>query len=224
MKLPGLVFAGVLAAVAMADVEDDCFGLTSSTACQASPLCSWCVSSAVKSACHSTENAAALPASIFACSAGLEEGFYDDYFKFDAELNGSGSAVDCGGGGSFLNFDSLVVTPSSIVKGSPASLTASGTLIKPLTSGTYNIDVQYAGSSLYSHAGNVCVDEKVTLPLNVGTISLKGLGCPTNPGPANYGLSVTLPTVAPSGSYAIKITSKDQDSGNLFCVLVNLTL
>ena len=49
----------------------------------------------------------------------------------------------------------------------------------------------------------------MTLPLNVGTINLYGLTCPAMPGPVTYGLDVKLPSIAPSGSYDIKITGED---------------
>jgi len=138
-------------------------------------------------------------------------------------LGGAATAQDCNDGSFVVNWTDVSVTPT-VVKNQKATLTASGILNKPTTSGQYVLDVKYAGTSLYSHTGNVCVDESVALPLNVGTIQLHGLGCPANPGPVSYGLDVTLPTIAPSGSYVITVKSTDQDSGNLFCLQTNLTL
>ena len=64
----------------------------------------------------------------------------------------------------------------------------------------------------------------MTLPLNAGTIELHGLPCPANPGPVAYGLDVTLPSIAPSGTYDIKITAVDQDSVPLICIDATLSL
>ena len=57
-----------LPVMTLGDVEDTCNALTSDSACEANSECSWCTSGAVSDACHSKENAAALPAAVFACS------------------------------------------------------------------------------------------------------------------------------------------------------------
>jgi hypothetical protein len=52
--------------------------------CNADSECRWCVSGAVKSSCHSLENALRLPSSIFVCdglkSENVSMKFYDDFF------------------------------------------------------------------------------------------------------------------------------------------------
>lgn len=45
----------------------DCTALTSQSSCDAIDACSWCKSAAVKSSCHTIDDAKALPPSIFAC-------------------------------------------------------------------------------------------------------------------------------------------------------------
>ena len=57
-----------LPVMTLGDVEDTCNALSSDSACEANSECSWCTSGAVSDACHSKENAAALPAAVFACS------------------------------------------------------------------------------------------------------------------------------------------------------------
>ena len=212
---PVVLYAVALASSVAADAEDECFGLSSVAACQANPLCSWCTSAAVKSACHSTENSVSLPASIFSCSAGA---------SLELDAMGSGSARDCGDASHFMHFDAVTLAPSDIKKGQPVSINATGTVNKPITSGAYVINVKLGGATLYSHKGNVCVSETVNLPLNVGTINLSGVGCPLNPGAAKFGVSVTLPKIAPSGKYQITIESTDQDASHLFCIETNMTL
>ena len=66
------------------DLEETCNLLKSEDDCLTNDNCSWCSSGAVKSSCHSTENASKLPPSIFNCNElKLEEveseTFYDDY-------------------------------------------------------------------------------------------------------------------------------------------------
>jgi len=64
----------------------------------------------------------------------------------------------------------------------------------------------------------------VQLPLGAGTINLYGFKCPSNPGPVTYGLDVVLPSIAPSGSYDILITAKDQDGTKLMCIDTKLSI
>lgn len=65
----------------------------------------------------------------------------------------------------FLLFESLTVTlePEDVSKNELITLKASGVLVKPTTKGTYTLDVKYAGTTLYSHTGNVCGNEKVAV-------------------------------------------------------------
>lgn len=50
------------------DVEESCSFLQSFDDCNSNEECSWCIAGAVKSACHSIENANHLPSSIFKCN------------------------------------------------------------------------------------------------------------------------------------------------------------
>ena len=60
------------------DDEDDCNALTSDSQCNAnSDKCSWCISAAVKPACHSIENAKSLPSAVFQCSNIDKFAFFD---------------------------------------------------------------------------------------------------------------------------------------------------
>jgi hypothetical protein len=101
---------------------------------------------------------------------------------------------------------------------------AEGTLTKPTLSGTYTLSVVYEGAQLYSHAGDVCGNETVALPLNAGTVHVFGFACPANPGPVSYGLDVILPSIAPSGEYLISIKGHDQDNAQLVCIEADLKL
>jgi C1A family cysteine protease len=74
------------------DTEESCFFLQTLEDCNSNEECSWCVAGAVKSTCHSIENANRLPSSIFNCNKlNIDEpemiGFYDDIFDTkDSEL------------------------------------------------------------------------------------------------------------------------------------------
>jgi hypothetical protein len=55
------------------DDEDTCNKLGDDDSCNANDACSWCDAAAVKSACHSIENARRLPTAVFKCSKVDEE-------------------------------------------------------------------------------------------------------------------------------------------------------
>jgi len=67
------------------DLEETCNVLKNEHECYSNNKCSWCISGAVKSQCHSLENAERLPQSIFHCN-GLSSysdvgSFIDDYIS-----------------------------------------------------------------------------------------------------------------------------------------------
>jgi len=71
------------------DDEDTCHALGGADACNANKKCSWCISAAVASACHSVENAKRLPSAVFQCSnidAPEEEQF--GFFKMLDRMRG----------------------------------------------------------------------------------------------------------------------------------------
>jgi hypothetical protein len=79
------------------DTEEDCNKLSADDSCHSDKKCSWCKSAAVKSSCHSIENAKALPAAVFQCD-NLSTDFIlptttcDDECKQTCCLNGGGDA------------------------------------------------------------------------------------------------------------------------------------
>jgi hypothetical protein len=66
------------------DIEEICNGLKTEDECHTSNDCSWCSSGAVKSQCHSLENADKLPSSIFLCDGLTVEN--DDFYVGDLYL------------------------------------------------------------------------------------------------------------------------------------------
>lgn len=76
------------------DIEESCSSLQTLDECNSNEECSWCIAGAVKSSCHSIENANRLPSSIFNCNKlNIDENeidinveternyFYDDVFN-----------------------------------------------------------------------------------------------------------------------------------------------
>jgi len=129
---------------------------------------------------------------------------------------GSMTGSDCGGAS--ITFSDFEISPDEITKNEEITQTITGTLTKPVQSGTFDIVVKMGGTEVYSNSGDVCGESTFDLPLNAGHFSFKGLSCPANPGPVTVTFTSMLPTIAPSGSYDIKITAKDQDSSPLMCI------
>lgn len=138
----------------------------------------------------------------------------------------SASAKDCGGGTTDVVFDSVKVSPSSPKRGVPITVEATGTLTKPVSSGTYNLHVKLGSSEIYKHKGPICGDSTAELPLGLGSIILHGLPCPANPGPVTFSAEVTLPKIAPPGEYDIAVSGSDNeaDGSSALCLDVKLEL
>lgn len=72
---------------------------------------------------------------------------------------------------------------------------------------------------LFTHAGTTCGNTQITFPLDFGTATLDGLVCPAAAGSAiSPGMTLTLPTAAPSGTYDVTIDAKDNSSNEIYCL------
>ncbi|CAN0449134.1 unnamed protein product, partial [Hapterophycus canaliculatus] len=91
---------------------------------------------------------------------------------------------------------------------------AKGTLTKPLNEGDYVLGVKLGSSTIYEHDGSICGDSSAELPMGLGMIKIKGLPCPAAPGPTEFSLEVTLPTIAPPGDYDISLDGSEDVSAN----------
>ncbi|CAN0226430.1 unnamed protein product [Laminaria digitata] len=136
----------------------------------------------------------------------------------------SATATDCGGGASDVVFGDVTITPSSPKRGEPVSMKATGTLTKPMSTGSYTLGVKLGSSEVYTHDGSLCGDSDAKLPLGLGTVKLHGLPCPANPGPVTFSLEVTLPSIAPPGDYDISIAGSDPSGSSAMCLDVLLKL
>lgn len=47
------------------------------------------------------------------------------------------------------------------------------------------------------------------MPLGLGKIDIHGLPCPASPGPVEFAVDLTLPTIAPPGAYDIYLTASE---------------
>jgi len=176
------------------------------------------------SASSSISSLSALPAAVATLVEEKADNSSKEWTAFTSptQVQGSATARDCGGGTAV--FTSINIIPSSIEKNQLVTVLAEGVLTKPTLSGSYYLSVIYEGAQLYAHSGSACGNETVSLPLNAGIVHVFGFACPVNPGPVEYGLDVTLPSIAPFGGYLISIKGKDQDGADLVCIEAELQL
>jgi hypothetical protein len=139
------------------------------------------------------------------------------------KLTGSATGVDCGGAS--IIFDSLTFTPNDLKEEELSTMTATGTLTKPLQSGSFTLTTFLEGTEIFSTDGDICSeDTKISLPADSGTLNVYGFTCPIEPGPVKFGLDVILPSIAPFGEYIIDIKGKDQDDTPLMCIETTLDI
>ena len=125
---------------------------------------------------------------------------------------------DCSASGAIGKFTSTSLTPATPVKGQEAAIKGTGSLTKAVSGGNYKIIAKLNGAQVFSHTGSVCGSDKISLPLGFGTIVYDGLTCPEAAGDFGIGLSVTVPTAAPSASYTFQISSTDSSGAALYCL------
>ncbi len=132
-------------------------------------------------------------------------------------VSAGGNITDCGS--PEMHFTSFVMQPNPPVKNQQAALNATGTVLAAVSTGTYNMAVYYEGAELYTHQGSACGISSFELPLNVGKVTVVGLNCPVGVNtPATVSVLVTLPTIAPSGNYEVKMSAVDGGNNNVFCI------
>jgi hypothetical protein len=102
---------------------------------------------------------------------------------------------------------SLDVSPWPPVRGQSVAIKAAGHLASQVTAGQYKLSVLLDGVDVVDKSGDLC------------TIS-PDLVCPQSPADLTIGYSLTVPSIAPTGSYVVNFQATQQDSVSLFCVNV----
>lgn len=148
-------------------------------------------------------------------------------FLAESSLRGTATPAtltDCGS--KEVSFSSLTITPSQLVKGRPAFLQANGTMTAPVSAGSFALNVKLNGIGIFTHNGNICGASNIPLPLGLGNINLVSLACPAASGAdTSVDVTVTLPTIAPSGSYTITLQGTDSTTNAVaYCLDAQFSL
>jgi len=116
--------------------------------------------------------------------------------------------VDCGGKGDHIAVSNITANYWPPSKSTPLTISINGYSDENITSGSYEIDVLWEGNKIDVIDGSVC--------------SLDA--CPITVGPASVVYNVTIPSIAPAGSYEIDISAADQNKQELLCVKISFKL
>jgi len=114
----------------------------------------------------------------------------------------------CPGSNSDLVFNDLIVSPAQPVIGQPVSVAASGTIDETVTSGQVVMGVILFGINIYTQTD----DWAQYTPMPVG------------PGPIDIKYSISIPGIAPPGTYTISLTFNDQNNNAVGCIQIPVTL
>jgi len=119
--------------------------------------------------------------------------------------------TNCGNAGDKAQVQNLYANPYPVVKGSAVSLDVIGKLSETVTAGQYAIKVSIFGVNIFNSNGNLC-----TLDPNHP--------CPIAAGNLNVTDSLTIPSIAPDGTYTVQVSATDQSSNELFCISLSVTI
>jgi len=116
--------------------------------------------------------------------------------------------TSCGTG--HIALKNIDVSPFPPKAKDTVTVTATGTLDKDITEGSYDLKVKLGVITLLHQTGDIC------------TFSSK-FSCPQPAGDVTLGDSLTLPDIVPKGKYTITLSATDS-AGQLFCFDADLDL
>jgi len=116
--------------------------------------------------------------------------------------------TNCGQKGDHITVTNITANYWPPSKSAPLSISINGISDENITSGSYEIDVYWENTKIDVLDGSVC---------NLDA-------CPITVGPASVVYNVTIPSVAPGGSYEIDIVANDQNKQELLCVKITFKL
>jgi len=114
----------------------------------------------------------------------------------------------CPNSPSHFSVSNVDIAPNPPVKGQLVSVAITGNIDEQVTSGKVAINVKFVGIPIFSQSNNWG----------------DGTSLPAGPGVITYKYSITIPSIAPPGSYEIDVSFTDQNNSPVACVFVTLAL
>lgn len=107
---------------------------------------------------------------------------------------------------------SIDVTPYPPVPGKDLTIVVHGSSDETIESASFDASVTIMGVPIFSLKGDACkLDESV-------------FKCPHPAGPIALKKVISLPSIAPAGTYGISLSSKDQNGDDLVCATAQITI
>eukprot|EP00744_Colponema_vietnamica_P024304 GILI01035443.1.p2 GENE.GILI01035443.1~~GILI01035443.1.p2 ORF type:complete len:143 (+),score=36.02 GILI01035443.1:90-518(+) len=118
----------------------------------------------------------------------------------------------CSQAGDYGQIQNVSLAPNPPVKGQQVSINLSVKPTQQITGGTVDISVKYAGIKLHDEKQDLCSH-------------MSGASCPVAPGTTfAFAYSVSIPSFAPGGNYAVTLTTTDSNGAEVDCVELDFTL
>jgi hypothetical protein len=118
----------------------------------------------------------------------------------------------------------MTFDPAVPVKGSDNYVFLRGQLLESVAGGACQTTVTWNGVPVLNDSFDVCGNQTVGLPLNLGTLLVDGLDCPQSAGAMDIEIIAQLSVLAPPGAYSIKADCVASDATKLACADVSMRL
>ena len=145
-------------------------------------------------------------------AAGLESDVKGGVIKLDWS--------DCGDSATHGHITSL--TPSTLTIGDKTSVAGKGSIDEAIQGASYKVTAKALGITVFSHQGDACKPETITLPAGAGTIDLKGFTCPLSKGDVELDLDINLASTIPAklARTTIELTATAASGDKALCVQI----
>ena len=128
--------------------------------------------------------------------------------------------TDCSAAGAKGSIDSVDILPNPPVLGTACTLTGHGTLLDDFSDGQSPIKATFNNLPIPVTPSTIsaCGTTPVKLPLGLGTVTVKGVDCPAKAGKLDITEVVTIPAIAPAGTYTAELRVVDDVPNEVICV------
>jgi hypothetical protein len=118
----------------------------------------------------------------------------------------------------------MTFDPEVPVKGQDNFIYLSGVLSETVSGGACAATVTWNGLPVLNESFDVCGNQTVGLPLNLGTLYVEALSCPQAAGALEIDIRAELSVLAPPGAYSIKADCATDTNTPLACADVAMRL
>merc|ERR1712034_73153 len=114
------------------------------------------------------------------------------------------------------------VSPTTLTLGTKTGVSGKGSVDEAISGATYKVVGKALGITVFTHSGDACKAETITLPGGTGTIDTKGFKCPISAGPVELDFDVNLSKNIPASltRVTIDVTVTASSNDKALCVQI----